>query len=183
MQSLSLLVGGGLLGGMAVAAKALLPECVVIGAEPVMVDDAARSKKMGKLCLHPTPAPRSIADGLLTVLGEKTFAIIASEVVDAIVTVSEKEIAQAMHLIYERMKVVIEPSAGVGVAVALSGEKRLGAVLPAHAKNIGVVLCGGNLDVGKLEAIWKLAEEGENGENGEGGGEGGKVVMTNGVLR
>ncbi len=163
--------GGGLLGGMAVAAKALRPGIKVIGAEPAMVDDAARSKATQELCLHPSPPPRSIADGLLTVLGKRTFPIVASAQVDAILTVSEKEIAQAMHLVYERMKLVIEPSAGVGVAVALSGA-RLDAVLGPDCKNVGVVLCGGNLDMSKLAEIWRLAEEGEEGGGERGEGEG-----------
>lgn len=148
--------GGGLLGGMAVAAKALQPHIKIIGAEPSMVDDAFRSKAAGHLCLHPSPPPRSIADGLLTVLGQRTYPIVSSDKVDAIITVSEQEIAQAMRLVYERMKLVIEPSAGVGVAVAMRGDE-LEAVLGIGCRRVGVILCGGNLDMDRLGGIWRLA--------------------------
>ncbi|GAB5029711.1 serine racemase [Nannochloropsis oceanica] len=158
--------GGGLLGGMAVAAKTMRPDIKIIGAEPAVVDDAARSKATGVLCLHPTPPPRSIADGLLTVLGKKTFPIVSSDKVDAILTVSEREIARAMRLVYERMKLVIEPSAGVGVAVALSC-KKLNAVLGMECRRVGIVLCGGNVDISEMEEVWRLAAEEEEEEERE----------------
>ncbi len=162
--------GGGLLGGMAVAAKGLTGgRIAVIGAEPAAVDDAARSKRAGQLCVHPSPPPRSVADGLLTVLGQRTLAIILSPDVDAIATVSEPDIARAMLLIYERLKVVIEPSAAVGVAVALGPE--LDRLLPPTARNVGVVLCGGNLDLSKLQEIIQLAAV-EAGAEAEGPEEG-----------
>lgn len=158
--------GGGLLGGMAIAAKGLTRgRITVIGAEPAVVDDAARSKRTGQLCMHPSPPPRSVADGLLTVLGKRTLPIVLSPSVDAVATVSEAEIARAMLLIYERLKVVIEPSAGVGVAVALGPE--LNKLIPPSAKNVGVVLCGGNLDLAKLQDIIQLAASAEGGGGGE----------------
>ena len=147
--------GGGLISGIATAAKGLRPDILVIGAEPALADDAARSKASGIHCGHVTP-PKTIADGLLTTTGALTLPIILSKV-DKIITVSEAEIARGMRLIYERAKMVIEPSAGVGVAVALS--KKLQEYLPDHMENIGVVLCGGNLDLGRLAEIWKLADE------------------------
>lgn len=133
--------GGGLLSGIVIAAKSLNPHLRVIGAEPANADDAYRSFKSQTLILSENP--NTIADGLLTSLGEKTFPLILS-FVDDIITVSEEEIIRSMRLIWEIMKIVIEPSAAVAAAVAI--EKKL----PFEGKKIGIVLTGGNLDFHKL---------------------------------
>jgi threonine dehydratase len=135
--------GGGLLSGFTIGGRGIKPSLRVFGAEPLGADDAARSKEAGTWI--PQTAPNSIADGLLTSLGQLTWPIIRDQV-EQIYTVSELEIRQAMRLVWERMKLVIEPSAAVGVAVALSEPfKKLDGV-----PRIGVVLCGGNVTLDKL---------------------------------
>lgn len=135
--------GGGLLGGCTIAARGLKPSLRVFGAEPLGADDAARSKAAGKWI--PQTAPNTIADGLLTSLGQLTWPIIR-DCVEQIFTVSEEEIVRAMRLVWERLKLVIEPSAAVGVAVVLSDSfRRLRGV-----ERVGVVLCGGNVDLDHL---------------------------------
>ncbi len=149
--------GGGLVSGCALALAGR--GCLVLGAEPAAADDAARSKAAGALLGHPPgPPPATAADGLRTTLGPNTWPIVR-DLVAAIVCVSEAEIARALRCVYERAKLAIEPSAAVGVAAALSGEA-LGRALREHLPQdawaadrpleIGVVLCGGNSDVGAL---------------------------------
>ncbi len=133
--------GGGLLSGTAVAVKHLLPGCNVIAAEPAGADDAYRSFKAGRI--FPSENPKTIADGLLTSLGKRNFAII-SEKVDDIVTVSEEKIIEAMRMIWERMKIIIEPSSAVPLAGLLEQKFNF------KGKKIGIILSGGNLDLGKL---------------------------------
>lgn len=133
--------GGGLLGGTAISAKRLLPGCRVVAAEPSGADDAFRSFYAGKII--PSVNPKTIADGLLTSLGERNFAII-SEKVDDIVTVSEEKIVEAMRMIWERMKIIIEPSSAVPLAAILEGK------VDIQNKRVGIILSGGNLDLGKL---------------------------------
>jgi threonine dehydratase len=133
--------GGGLLGGTAISTKYLLPGCKVIGAEPEGADDAFRSFQAKKII--PSVNPKTIADGLLTSLGERNFVII-SEKVDDIVTVSEEKIVEAMRMIWERMKIIIEPSSAVPLAAILEGK------IDIHNKKTGIILSGGNLDLGKL---------------------------------
>jgi len=137
--------GGGMISGIALAYRELAPRVRVIGAEPIGADDAARSKASGTLV--PQTAPKTIADGLRTSLGTLTWPVVR-DVVERIETVGEDEIVRAMRLVFERMKLVIEPSAAVGVAVAL----REGA-LRADEKRVGVVLCGGNVDLDALPWI------------------------------
>ena len=132
--------GGGLLSGFVVAAKGTREGVRVYGAEPQGADDAARSFASG--VWQPQLAPVTIADGLLTSLGRLTWPIVRDRV-DGIFTVSEIEIVAAMRLVWERMKLVIEPSAAVGVAVVLGDEFRALPGLP----NVGVVLCGGNVSL------------------------------------
>lgn len=132
--------GGGMIGGIAIAARALSPRTRVIAAEPAGAADAALSKRTG--VRQPMTDPRTIADGLRTSLGELTFPIVR-DLVDEIVTVEEDEIVAAMRLVWERLKVVIEPSAGVGVAAVMRADVRARQDLGTTA----VVLCGGNLDV------------------------------------
>ena len=130
--------GGGLLSGTAIAAKGLLPSVKVLGVEPRNADDAYRSLKAGRII--PAEDPDTIADGLRTSLGENTFRIIRLEV-DAILTVSEQEIVDAMQFVWERLKLVVEPSGAVSLAGVLSKQTGL------EAKRVGVIVSGGNLDL------------------------------------
>ena len=136
--------GGGLLSGFCIASRGINPGIRVFGAEPLGADDAARSKAAGKWI--PQTGPNTIADGLLTSLGELTWPIIRDQV-EQVVTVTEDQIRAAMRLVWERMKLVIEPSAAVGVAVVLTDGFR-GLV---GIRKVGVVLCGGNVS---LDTKW-----------------------------
>ncbi|HLJ93546.1 MAG TPA: pyridoxal-phosphate dependent enzyme [Gemmataceae bacterium] len=135
--------GGGLVAGIAVAAKGLNPALRIFAAEPRGADDAARSKAAGKLV--PQTGPRTIADGLLTSLGELTWPIIRDHV-ECIITVAEEEIVQAMRLMWERAKLLIEPSAAVAVAAVLTEEFRG----LAGMQRVGIVLSGGNANLDQL---------------------------------
>jgi threonine dehydratase len=135
--------GGGLLSGVCIAAKALRPGIRIIAAEPAGADDAARSLAAGKII--PQTSPHTIADGLLTSLGELTWPIIRDHV-ERVITVTDEEIIRAMRLTWERAKLLIEPSAAVAVAAALADEFRaLGGI-----ECVGVVLSGGNVNLDKL---------------------------------
>ncbi|MEP0805014.1 MAG: pyridoxal-phosphate dependent enzyme [Chloroflexota bacterium] len=133
--------GGGLLSGTSIAAKGLKADVRVIGAEPEMADDAYRSMKEGKII--PSVNPKTIADGLLTSLGALTFPIIRQNV-EQIVTVSERGIIEAMRFVWERAKIVIEPSAAVTVGVLWERKIDLSGL------KVGVLLSGGNVDLNKL---------------------------------
>lgn len=133
--------GGGLLSGTTLSTKHLLPACKVIAAEPAGADDAFRSFQSKTLI--PSENPKTIADGLLTSLGERNFQIILDKV-DDIVTVSEESIVAAMRMIWERMKIIIEPSSAVPLAAILEGK------VDIKNKRTGIILSGGNLDLGKL---------------------------------
>ena len=133
--------GGGLLSGTAISAKKLLPNCKIIAAEPAGADDAFRSFHSKKLI--PSENPKTIADGLLTSLGERNFEIILDKV-DDIVTVTDENIVAAMRLVWERMKIIIEPSSAVPLAAILEGK------VDIQNKKIGIILSGGNLDLGRL---------------------------------
>jgi threonine dehydratase len=133
--------GGGLLSGTSIAAKGLRPGIRVIAAEPEMADDAYRSMKEGKII--PSVNPKTIADGLLTSLGTLTFPIIRQNV-EQIVTVSEQGIIDSMKFIWERTKIVIEPSAAVVVGVLWERKIDLSGL------KVGVILSGGNVDLNKL---------------------------------
>jgi threonine dehydratase len=135
--------GGGLVSGICVAAKGLNPSLRIVAAEPRGADDAARSKAAGVLI--PQTGPRTIADGLLTSLGERTWPIIR-DLVERIVTVSEDEIVRAMRLAWERAKLLIEPSAAVAIAAVLAEEFRE----LAGVQRVGVVLSGGNVNLDQL---------------------------------
>jgi threonine dehydratase/serine racemase len=135
--------GGGMISGIAIAAKALKPSIRIIGAEPELAGDAAASKRTGSI--QPQMPPVTIADGLRGTLGPLTFPIVR-DLVDEIVLVSEADIAAHMRLVWERMKLTIEPSAAVGVAVACGDWMRK---QKDHA-DVGVVLCGGNVDLSNL---------------------------------
>lgn len=133
--------GGGLISGTAIAVSAVLPGGKVIGAEPEMADDAYQSLRAGKII--PIKNPDTIADGLRMMLGELTFPIIR-KYVEKIVTVSEEAIIEAMRLIWERMKIIVEPSAAVPLGALLSKRKEIA------GKRIGIILSGGNVDLTKL---------------------------------
>lgn len=133
--------GGGLLSGTALSTRALLPRARVIAAEPAGADDAFRS--FYSKTLHPSVAPKTIADGLLTSLGSLTFPIVL-ENVDQIVTVSEENIVAAMRMIWERMKIIIEPSSAVPLAAILENK------VDIKGKKVGIILSGGNVDLEKL---------------------------------
>lgn len=140
--------GGGLISGCAIAAKSLNPEIRVIGVEPEGADDACRSLQAGALVAAGSPS--SIADGLLAPLGEKTFAIIR-RYVDDIVAVSDTAIAGAMRSVWERMKIIIEPSAAVTVAAILEGK------VDSGGRRCGIILSGGNVDLDRLP--WNVKRE------------------------
>jgi threonine dehydratase/serine racemase len=135
--------GGGLISGVAIAATEIDPRVRVFAAEPLGADDAARSKRAGRLIRQQDP--RSIADGLLTSLGERTWPVLRDRV-EAVLTVPEDAIAAAMRLAWERAKLLIEPSAAVALAAVLSEEFR---ARPGLAR-VGVVLSGGNVDLDRL---------------------------------
>lgn len=133
--------GGGLLAGSAIAVKHISSTTKVIGCEPEGADDAYRSFLKGEIV--PSINPQTISDGLLTSLGERNFTIIKNEV-DDIVTVSEKSIIQAMRMVWERMKIIIEPSSAVPLAAILEGK------VDTRNKKTGIIVSGGNLDLEKL---------------------------------
>jgi threonine dehydratase len=133
--------GGGLLSGTAIAAKGLRPSIYVIGAEPLNGDDAYRSLASGKI--EAAASAETIADGLRAVLCPLTFSIL-KEKVDQISLVSEDEIVEAMQLLWERLKLVVEPSGAVAAAPALFHK------IGASGKKIGIILSGGNLDLRNL---------------------------------
>ena len=139
--------GGGMISGVATVVKALDPNIRVIGAEPLLADDAARSFATGRIESHRGDPTATMADGLRTTLGERTFPIIR-DLVDEIVTVDESEIRDALRLVLERSKLVIEPSAAVGIA-ALGTDR----VRADGGSKIGVILCGGNLDLAALPRL------------------------------
>ena len=133
--------GGGLLSGTALSVKALSPSTKVIAAEPSGADDAFRSFNAGYII--PSVHPKTIADGLLTSLGEINYAII-SQNADDIITVSEESIVIAMRLVWERMKLIIEPSSAVPLAALLENKEAF------SNQRIGIILSGGNVDLGNL---------------------------------
>lgn len=137
--------GGGLISGIALAAKALKSSIRIIGAEPELAGDGAASKREGSI--QPAMKPVTMADGLRTSLGPLTFPVVR-DLVDEIVLVSEADIAAHMQLVWERMKITIETSAAVGVAVACSVWMR--ERNNANMQDVGVVLCGGNVDLAAL---------------------------------
>ena len=133
--------GGGLLSGTSLAVKYQYPQIKVIAAEPEGADDAYRSFKGGKLL--PSENPTTIADGLLTSLSERTFNIIR-QYVDDIFTANDAEILEAMHLIWERMKIIVEPSSAVALAIILKNKEYFAGM------RLGIILSGGNVDLKKF---------------------------------
>ncbi|MBH8573259.1 threo-3-hydroxy-L-aspartate ammonia-lyase [Nostocaceae cyanobacterium CENA369] len=131
--------GGGLISGCAIAAKALSPECKVIGVEPELADDATRS--FHSKTLQTVRNPPTIADGVRTPsLGKITFPLVL-HYVDDMVTVSEAAILRSMFFLWERLKIVVEPTGALAAAALLEG------VVTAPSAKIGVIISGGNVDL------------------------------------
>jgi threonine dehydratase len=133
--------GGGLLSGTAIAAKGLRPSIKVFGAEPAGADDAYRSLRAGHII--PQTDPHTIADGLRSSLGEKTFAVLRSRI-DGVETASEEAIVCAMRLLWEKLKMIVEPSSAVPLAILL--EKKIS----LDRLRVGIILSGGNVDLERL---------------------------------
>jgi threonine dehydratase len=133
--------GGGLLAGTALATSYTLPNCRVIAGEPIEANDAYRSLQSGNIEANTTT--NTIADGLRTTLDNYNFPII-KEFVNEIICVTEQEIINAMKLLYERMKIVVEPSSAVALAAILKNKQHF------QNQKIGIILSGGNVDVSKL---------------------------------
>ena len=139
--------GGGLLSGCAIAARAMSPGCHVVGVEPETANDATLSFRTGEL--HTTRNPPTVADGLRTPsLGKVTFPLVR-QYVSEMNTVSEREIIDTMRFLWERMKLVVEPSGAVALAAAMRGDKN------TDSEKIGVIISGGNVD---LAAASKMFE-------------------------
>jgi threonine dehydratase len=141
--------GGGLISGLSIAAHGINPKLRIIGAEPAQADDAARSKQTGERQAA-TDGP-TIADGLRAGLGDLTWPIVRDHV-EQIICVSEDEILVAMRLLWERAKLMIEPSSAVAVAAVLTEQFRQ---LTPRPKHVGVLLSGGNIDLDHLP--WQRA--------------------------
>ncbi|HKZ30939.1 MAG TPA: threo-3-hydroxy-L-aspartate ammonia-lyase [Vicinamibacteria bacterium] len=144
--------GGGLLSGSALAARAQAPGCRVVGVEPELADDATRSFRTG--VLQTVSNPQTIADGARTPsLGTLTFPLVR-QYVDDMATVSDDDLVRAMRFVWERMKLVVEPTGVLGLAAALSGR------VDVQGKNVGVILSGGNVDLAYAVSLFaKLAAE------------------------
>jgi threonine dehydratase len=136
--------GGGLASGSCLAASGLRPDLEVWGAEPAGADDAFRSLRDGRR--HPSVDPRTCADGLLTALSDRTFRMLQRRIT-GILTVSETRIAHAVRLLFERAKLVVEPSGAVPLAVLLEHPDRF------RGRTVVVVLSGGNVDPTSLAAL------------------------------
>ncbi len=133
--------GGGLLSGTLTFVKGFNPNIKVYGAEPINADDAYRSLR--DRIIYPSESPKTIADGLLTSLCELTYKIISTKC-DGILTVSEKGIVDAMRLIWERMKIIIEPSSAVPIAAIMEHPQYF------KGKKVGIIISGGNVDLESL---------------------------------
>lgn len=138
--------GGGLLSGCAIAARHHAPDCNVIGVEPEAADDAARSFHTGTL--HSVHNPDTVADGARTPhLGDVTFPLVRAHA-DDIVTVPDASIIQAMHFVWERMKLVVEPTGALAASALLDG------TVPGNGRRIGVIFSGGNVDLQRASELF-----------------------------
>jgi threonine dehydratase len=139
--------GGGLLSGCAIAARHHAPDCTVIGVEPEAGDDATRSFHSGEL--QTVDNPDTVADGARTpYLGAVTFPLVL-EHVDDMVTVSDAALVRAMHLLWERMKLVVEPTGALAAAALLDD------AVPDCGPRIGAVISGGNVDLGRAARLFQ----------------------------
>jgi threo-3-hydroxy-L-aspartate ammonia-lyase len=142
--------GGGLLSGCAIAAKTLSPNCRVIGVEPETADDATRSFYSGTL--QRVDRPNTIADGVRTpCLGQHTFGLVL-HYVDEMVTVSEVAICRAMKFLWERLKIVVEPTGALTAAALLENK------VTASNSRIGVIVSGGNVDLQQVTRLFSGQE-------------------------
>ena len=142
--------GGGLISGCAAAAAALSPNCKVIGVEPLAGDDATRSFKTKTL--QTVTNPDTIADGARTPsLGKLTFAMILAHV-HGMMTVTDKELATTMFYLWERMKIVVEPTGALAATAALSGRVDL------RGRKVGVLISGGNVDMAAIPKLLAIAQ-------------------------
>jgi threonine dehydratase len=140
--------GGGLLSGSGIAARALSPGCRVVGVEPAAGDDATRSFRTRQL--QTVYNPQTVADGARTPsLGSLTFPLVL-EYVGEMTTIDDATLLQTMFLLWERLKLVVEPTGALGAAAALHG------ALPVAGTRVGVILTGGNVDF-SLVAKWRLS--------------------------
>ena len=130
--------GGGLIGGTALAARAMAPKIRVIGAEPAAADDAYQSFRSGER--RAVVAPKTIADGLRGSIGVRNFELLR-RFVDDVVTVSEAQIVEAMRIVLADFKLLIEPSSAVAVAAVIAGKSC------APGQRVGIVISGGNIDL------------------------------------
>ena len=136
--------GGGLLSGTLIAAKNMKNRLKVYGAEPKEADDAYQSLKSGKII--PNKTINTICDGLRAEIGSKTFPIIQS-LVDEVIPISEKDIIDSLQMIWERMKIIVEPSCSISLALILKNKNLF------KDKNVGLIMSGGNIDLNNLP--WK----------------------------
>ncbi|SHK56076.1 threo-3-hydroxy-L-aspartate ammonia-lyase [Rhodothermus profundi] len=143
--------GGGLLSGSALSARALAPRCRVVGVEPAQADDATRSFRTGRL--HRVHNPDTIADGARTPsLGHLTFPLVR-QYVDDMVTVSEKAILQAMYVLWERLKLVIEPTGALPLAALLENR------VAVAGQRVGLILSGGNVDLRRAAELFARLDQ------------------------
>ncbi|KAA8520818.1 hypothetical protein F0562_011491 [Nyssa sinensis] len=138
--------GGGLISGVALAAKSINPAIRVLAAEPRGANDAAQSKAAGRIIT--LPETNTIADGLRAFLGDLTWPVVR-DLVDDVITVEDKEIIEAMRLCYEILKVAVEPSGAIGLAAVLSDSFRKNPSWK-DCRHVGIILSGGNVDLGVL---------------------------------
>ena len=129
------------MSGTALAVKSISPSIQVVGCEPMGADDAYRSYTTGEFV--PSVKPNTIADGLLTSMSPRTWKVIQTYV-DDVVTVSEEAIVEAMRFVWERMKIVIEPSSAVPLAALMTGK------ISSEGKRVGLIVSGGNVDLARL---------------------------------
>ena len=142
--------GGGLLAGCALAARALSPNCKVIGVEPEAGNDGQQSLRKGEI-VH-IAVPKTIADGaMVTHIGEHNFEVIR-RTVDDIVTVSDAQLVQTMAFFAERMKMIVEPTGCLAAAAALHG------VVDVKAKRVGILISGGNVDLSRFAELMQTLE-------------------------
>lgn len=140
--------GGGLISGVALAAKAINPSIRILAAEPKGADDSAQSKAAGKIIT--LPSTNTIADGLRAFLGDLTWPVVR-DLVDDVIVVDDTAIVDAMKMCYEILKVAVEPSGAIGLAAALSDEFKQSSAWHESSK-IGIIVSGGNVD---LVTLWE----------------------------
>ncbi|KAL6903362.1 hypothetical protein ACP4OV_004175 [Aristida adscensionis] len=144
--------GGGLISGVALAAKAINPSIRILAAEPKGADDSAQSKAAGKIIT--LPSTNTIADGLRAFLGDLTWPVVR-DLVDDIIVVDDNAIVDAMKMCYEILKVAVEPSGAIGLAAVLSDEFKQSSAWHESSK-IGIIVSGGNVDLGVIwESLYK----------------------------